>query len=403
MPNPNQVLPNTRYGAAFLDSKYKNFAALGEVIMDKITGEMYLKRKADGQIVSFVQNDKYLHDIILELNILMKNNQSFTYPNTTDSWFVSTDFNVTDMLDGEQDVIATPYIEFPQETLDETKRFTFKVSTETNGFFIRPIVRDTDKAVLAYLTNLYNSVFQFYTGANTDWTSEKAKFADTAYYRANATLSYSISITGLKTGDNQITRTYQYTKYIRTDEENFIEFPASIKSNLIEVKGIRVTINSIEYNKVSKVFEYMEQTPNLDSTVYDAFIAPDKAIKLRAINIFSFVDTAADIPANDKVVTTALVDTVHTNEFIGRVNKLSDGSGVIPAVDRPGDDIWTTNNAWCEIIRIVRSGGSVSETDHPTDIDALEEKIYKTTGTQVNFSLNSSDYDDIYIETVKED
>ena len=69
----NTIFPDARFGAAFLDKKYHQFAEFGEVLMDKITGEMFMKRKADGKIISFIQNKDYLSDIMVEMRLLMKN------------------------------------------------------------------------------------------------------------------------------------------------------------------------------------------------------------------------------------------------------------------------------------------------------------------------------------------
>ena len=90
---PEQIIPDVRFGTSFLDKKYKNFALKGEVIMDKVTGEILVKRKLDGKIKSFVQNDKYLHEMMVELRIMLNNYTQFTYPSTNDdAWTLTKEF-----------------------------------------------------------------------------------------------------------------------------------------------------------------------------------------------------------------------------------------------------------------------------------------------------------------------
>ena len=114
-----QVLPDVRFGAGFLDKKYQQFAELGEVLMDKITGEMFMKRKADGKIISFIQNKDYLHDIMIEMRILMKNYTDFTYPLSDSSWFSSSEFNISDILGTTTNVLKGATLEFSDQVLDE--------------------------------------------------------------------------------------------------------------------------------------------------------------------------------------------------------------------------------------------------------------------------------------------
>ena len=39
------VYPDVRFGTSYLDKQYKKYAELGEVVIDKMTGELMLKRK----------------------------------------------------------------------------------------------------------------------------------------------------------------------------------------------------------------------------------------------------------------------------------------------------------------------------------------------------------------------
>ena len=74
-----------RFATSFLSLKFRDSAVKGESIMDKATGEIFTKRPADGRVVSFYQNKKYLHDIALRLRVLLSNNANFIYDRTSSS------------------------------------------------------------------------------------------------------------------------------------------------------------------------------------------------------------------------------------------------------------------------------------------------------------------------------
>lgn len=395
------TLPNVRYGSSFLDKKYKKYAELGEVVMDKVTGEILVKRKLDGKLISFVQNDKYLHDIMIELRILMKNNTDWTFPNTNEAWFVSSDFNVTDITGTTADVLTNYELEFPNTSLDEKNRFEFYVSKECNGFYMRPISRDTDKNIIEYLTNLYNITFQTYSGTNETFAAEKAKFANSDYYGANAEVTFSITVSGTSNSTSS-QQTFSSSSYIRINEETFVPFPENYAFAFDSIDTIRVTISQITFTKFDLVKQYMDSIVDFDKTMYNKLIAPDNAAIIEHINIMEFVDDGNTIPSNDNIVTIALLDSTFVLEYVGKVDKLAGSAGYIPSVTRPTSDLWTVNNAWAEIVRIIRAGGQTGATEHETDMDALEQYIYSTEGISTNFTFNPADLQDIYIEDTTE-
>ena len=72
--------PNMRFATSALSHEYRDYAINGEMIMDKMTGEFFIKRPADGRVLSFDQNKKYMYDLMLELRILLTTNENFLYP-----------------------------------------------------------------------------------------------------------------------------------------------------------------------------------------------------------------------------------------------------------------------------------------------------------------------------------
>ena len=396
------ILPNVRYASSFLDKKYKKYAELGEVVMDKITGEILLKRKIDGKLISFVQNDKYLHDLMVELRILMKNNTSFTYPTTETSWFISSDFNIVDINSGSiTNVLTTGDIEFANTSLDEKYRFEFYVSKDCNGFFIRPISRDTDKNIIEYLTNYYNQSFQNYNGGDSTFLEEKAKFSNPTFASSNVELTYSILVSGTNSAGSATQQTFSSSANIRVNEETFVAFPNNYTVPFSTITSIRVTISKLTFHKFDMAVAYMEAV-SANMETYDKLVPPDDSIVIENVNIMEFVDNAENIPANDNIVNIALLDGQFVMNYVGRVDKLAGSAGFIPSIARPTDDLWTINNAWGEMVRIVHQGGLSASTDHETDLDALEDYIYSTEGISTNFTFDENSMDDIYIQDVSE-
>ena len=48
--------PNSRFATTMLSTEYRDYAVRGEEIVDKATGELFIKRPVDGKIISFHQN-----------------------------------------------------------------------------------------------------------------------------------------------------------------------------------------------------------------------------------------------------------------------------------------------------------------------------------------------------------
>lgn len=391
------ILPDVRFGSSFLDKRYKKFAELGEVIMDKITGELLVKRKADGRIISFTQNDKYIHDIMVELRILMKQFTSFTYPTDASSWFTSSDYGVVELSSKTvENLLKVDSIDFPNTSLSEDQVFRFKLSKECNGFFLRPITRDTDKNVCEYLTQFFNNAFRSYAGDNPDFIAEREKLKDSSYESCNAVVSFVTKVTGTINSGTE-TREFSSTANIRVNESNFIQIPSTYKTIFSSVDSIVIEIDSISFPKFSKSKLYMEQNL-IEDAVYKKLVAPDENINVEWVNILSFIDSSDDIVAHLNVENIALMDSQFLREYIGKIDKLSGSAGVIPSVTRPTPDIWTVNNAWAEIIRYVRAAGVVEETQHETDINEMEKYIYNTSGIPTNFTFDKNRMKDIYIE-----
>jgi hypothetical protein len=404
------INPDVRYASAYLDTKYKKYAEKGELVQDKLTGEIYLKRKADSKIVSFDQNNKYNHDIMIELRIMMQNYIDYEYPTHGNAFFTSVDYKVEDILNNSTrptNLLETQSISFPgaNSVVGDNSRIRFDLSLDTNAFLIRLIPRGTDKHVIEYLSNIYNKA---YRGTSID-PVEAARFEDSSWISNNAHILYTVKVTGILEEDpshDETTENMSGSAIVDTDRESIVFLPTGYDSGFSEIHRVEVFITNIKFTKVQKALEYINRY-HVDTTVLDNLTPPDDRVLLDKVNIMSFVDSAAQIPIeknieDNGVVTLsscALISAIDINsvlESIGRIDKLTSGVSMILSVDDPGY-IWTNNNTWAEIIRSATSSGVTVETNHPTDINDLERWMYNTNGIPTYFTFEQTDRDGIYI------
>lgn len=395
-----EAQPDMRFGTTFLSNKYRDFAVDGEVIMDKVTGEIFVKRKEDSRVVSFFQNKKYLHDMMLELRVLLNNNTSFRYPSEDDTtaYYVSTDYDIMSIFDERNEVdITLKNIIIPNDST-AYHQLRFNISTKSNGFFCRITSRDSDRAIIEWVTNQYNNTFKDYDGSNTIFIEESNKFRIIEKWEdSNAVINYDVIVT--KNGE---TSTYNFTDYIRVNEESCVMFPLTMGIDMLSnASSVVIQINTVKFEKLAFMLQYKASMPTEFINGYDKFIYPDKSILIRYINICSFVDKSSDITLLGNEFIIALVDIPYINRYMMKMSKLTDDSSIIVSPTRPSDDVWKTNGIWAEEIRTVTKSGTVTKLESEVDLDTLERFIANNYNTTiVNMTEDSTDTDNIFVKEV---
>ena len=388
--------PNMRFATTFISNKYRDYAVKGEVLMDKATGEIFTKRPEDGRVVSFFQNKKYMHDLMLELRVLLNNNARFTYPSITDvdSFFLSTDYDIMSIY-GEKDTnIATTDMTIPNIADIPVSNLRFNISKKCNGFFCRLTSRDSDKAVIEWITNQYNAVLKNYDGTVEAFIYEKNKFnAIEKWEDSNATIEYRLTI--VKNGEE---RTFPLVDYVRINEESCVLFPDSITdAYLADADSVYVTINKITYDKIKFMIKYRASFSVSFIDGVNKFICPDNLISVRYCNICSFVDKSTDINLLGNEFIIAMLDTAYVRRYMMKMGKLNNDANIILSKDRPSDDTWVTNGIWAEKVRNVYQGGKEVNYDCEVDISTLEMYLAESNSTDfVYLSDKETDTRDIY-------
>ena len=392
--------PDMRFATSFLSIENRDFAVNGESIMDKATGEIFTKRKADGRVVSFFQNKKYLHDMMMEMRLLLNNNPTFRYPGVNDknAYYVNTDYDVMS-INREKDInILTNDMTIDNVTtyLAEYK-LEFNVSKKSNGFFIRLTSRDADKAVIEYITNQYNAIIKGYSGHNAEFVTESHKFNNIEKWDyINAAISYTVTVT---TGGAP--QDFPVIDYCRINEESCIKFPSSITPAIMEsADSIKVKINSIRYDKIRFMVNHQADIPGFTDEL-NRFKYPDNQVVVRYINIASFVDKSTDIELLGNEFLVALVDIPYCNKYMDKMNTLitNGGGQFLLSVTRPTDSSWKTNGVWAEHCRNCYKGGFEIDTHSETDLKLLEDYIAKDTNIDfIYITTHRLDTTDIYAE-----
>ena len=127
---------DVRYGSTFLSVDNHKHSVPGEIMTDKLTGEVYLKRPIDGKIISFRQKSQTVYEAIQEFNIQFQSSVGFTHPNTPGSYLLGTKFLVDEYEDEtkKKDILLS-YHEFSKNDY-KYKDFKFELSGRTNGFYL---------------------------------------------------------------------------------------------------------------------------------------------------------------------------------------------------------------------------------------------------------------------------
>lgn len=388
--------PDMRFATTFISTKYRKYSVNGEAIMDKETGELFLKRLEDGRVVSFHQNKKYMHDLMLELRVLLTNNEGFTYPKENEAaYYLSTDYDLVAINSEEPVSIVDQDTIIPNGNRGITK-LSFPISKECNGFFCRPMSRDNDKVVLEFVTNQYNTFFENYDGINLAYKAEAKKFKDIEKWKdSNVILHYNVTVTY---GNKE--KTYRAKDYIRFNEEMCVMLPyTKINQDFLNgVDTIHVEIESLEYYKLHFMLEHQEEFEGFKEEL-NKFMYLDKNIFINYLSIMSFVDSSTDVTLLGNEYIIAALDIPYVRRYMSKLAKLKNSSELIFSSHRPTEDDWGSNTIWAERIRDVYQNGFTIKRKSEVDLKRMEAYLAKKPGTIItNISENLYDQEDVYFE-----
>ena len=379
-----QARPDMRFATTFLSNEYRDYAVNGESLVDKTTGELFIKRPEDGRVVSFFQNKKYMSDLMLDLRVLLNNNASFLYPTEEDldACYLSTDYDMMSLYENK-DISIVDSDQIIPNTEDNVTNIKFRISKKSNGFFCRLTSRDSDKAVIEYITNQYNAICKNYEGSDELFLEEKNRFlAIEKWEDSNASIEFDVIVS-----DDTGVKTFTFIDYIRINEESCIILPTNILPIIFNANDIMIKIKAIKYEKIHFMMNNISKLGTSFNDGLSKFMYPDNGIYIRYCNICNFVDDVTDITLLGNEFIIAMMDVPYVRRYMMKMSKLTSESNIVLSPTRPTDDIWSTNGIWAEQVRDVFKGGQTINMECEVNLKQLEMYLAENDDTDyVNFS-----------------
>ena len=400
--------PNVRYANTFLSDKYRDYAVNGEGLMDKVSGEYFIKRVTDGRVVSFNQNKRYIHDTVLELKIALANYNSFIYPYDSETAvYLSQNYDLAAInSDLSRKALTADFIANISNDFSEitNKSMIFSLSPHTNGFFCKPMSRDCDKALIEYFSMFYNDLFENYTGENTTFLEEAKKFKDDPTWKYNDTrLVYSIKVErNERENFAGLNKVYYYQQSVKLNEEVCILLDTD--KILIDFENIidkiTVQISSLDYYKMHFINEHISEIKTYigeeKSLEYDnnisKYISVDNAVQVNTLNIMYFANSISEVILCGNEFILALLGMMEISRYLDKLKSFNQGNPFILTESRPSDYEWGNSCIWAEHLEDVEKGNvSIQKENAETNILLLQQYYGNPHINYTNLSSNIND------------
>ena len=338
-----------------LSTKYRIHAVPGEALMDKTSGEIFIKRPSDGKVVSFFQNKQLYYDLLMEVRLNIANNPEFKSPISSDeftgkSFMYSVNYDLANIHNGGEKLID---IASEDQPLLRSPSFIF--GAKSNGFFIRIATRDCDKAVVEYATYLKDII--------NENTENDIKF------NKNYCIRTIIS-------NIDETRAVQRIFYGRLNETLCCVYP---DSELSYVSNNGASSVKVTFSFISLITDFVSDSFLINSHYfpYQANVqklrASDGRVELAETNIIGFIDDDVSqfpLPFYSHIL--AFLDSDIILDLLEKTKHGISSESVIININKPATYIWSSNCIWGEKIRDVSAEGVVTDTASATTFDALE-------------------------------
>lgn len=403
------VNPDIRYAASFLNAKYRDYAVNGEVLMDKICGEITMKRPNDGRIISFQQNHRKINEVATDLRVMLLNNPAFRYSHSNEAgYYLDTVYDMYLINENKMPNVIEDTLRIDNGNSETNRRLNFQVSIDSNGFFIHPQSRDCDKPLIEFLTNEYNLRYERYKGSDPEELTEYQRFVDDQTWKeSNCILSYEVVMEGINSASVKETYSYSASTNIRLNETFCIMFPDEFLNQVIEVTNLHVNIRSFNCYKLQYMYQKKSEFNDEFLRKFESFAYPDNGIELTWCTINTFIDSVNDIDLlnNEWIVT--MLNIPYVLRATNKLSKIAGNNAVILSSTRPYADIWTTNTVWAERIFDYGENGTIIPTFSETTVEGLEEYIANMKEQpseepeHTKVALNTGEEDDFIIKEVE--
>ena len=383
--------PDVRFATTFLSNRYRDYAVEGESLMDKVTGELFIKREKDGVVVSHSRDKITTSDIVHNLWFLMKNNPEFKIirkPELKNPKFTVCDIDMFGYVNGECDVSKKDFkIDF------NTNKILLEDIAST-GVFISVNTRTSDKIVTEIINDTYGEALKSTTMVNTEITQEKERFMKN--FHKDLRVLYQVKY---KNRSDTIYQVSDMETYIKSNELSLLP----IKPEHYTYDDIEIQIKNIDFVLYQKfaLFKKAYETSSHVSSEEKVKIQPMSTTEFIAYvfneKISEIVFSDAKVVVNDIVVYSEvsfeqmttnntsdnkfvrmiyLEDNDIINSYLNKISTSYQNQVVIYSGTRPDTSIWTKGSIWVEPVETtILKTLKVNQNPHVTDKNTLEKML----------------------------
>ena len=412
--------PNVRYANTFLSDKYRDYAVKGEALMDKVSGELFLKRVTDGRAVSFNQNKRYIHDTVFELRIALANYDKFVYPHDSrDAVYLSQNYDLASINNAmSRSALTSNFVAEVAGDLTQitNKSMVFSLSHLSNGFFCKPMSRDCDKPLIEYYNQLYNNLFENYSGENQKFRDEQKKFVDDPSWKYHdAYLIYQVTVERFERENFAgMVKTYYPKSSIKINEEVCVFLDEALINEEFEntVDKITIQATSLDYYKmhfirenISDIKSYMgEENAKLYDEAIAKYISLDGIVQISNLNVMYFVDSPNHVILCGNEFILAFLSMIEISYYMDKLKTFQETNPVILSTARPSDDRWGNSCIWAErLSEIDKYGVETVNQGTDTTFMLLQEYFGNPFITYHDLTDTNTNEDDFIIEMVEEE
>ena len=405
--NTESMTPNARFGSSFLDVLFNDHAVPDEVMMDKEAGDIVYKRRGDGRIMWYSQENIPLYTFMSQIRSRANSYNYYKRPDDKSSVYKDTYF-LTCLMDvkdwvfdkTEDEPEGTVHSLLNGEILRNIYPDAFSVSQEANGFFLQLNVAPKDLAMIQLLNARYNMEYMSYSGEDEEGLKKKALFDEFNYANSPFIVNYTVTWYDL---NGEIKSTETTDGYIIPNEVCFVPYKnAEIYSRSL-VNSTKVKIN---YIYAPKLAEGLSLCTTESERVMLRAVMDTNDISFQTMN-FSFFMTKTD----DNLNLPAWISHSEVLLFMGlrdmeaaleRSAGSGNGGGIVTSVHEPDEKTWKSTNLWIELMREFIPPDETKYLGSPTTISKIEDEMKGIEHVYANLSLDINSAKDFYVEKTGE-
>lgn len=397
---------DVRYGTSFLSVSNKEKAAHGEMLSDKMTGEVYIVRPTDGKVISFAQKSQTVYDAVREFNLQFQSSSGYTYPDVAGAYLLGSRFTKEQFkhVNQQTDILCKNF----EGLLD-----TLEVSTKTNGFFVKPVTRHGDKNTCGLLSGMFSNDELSNFSANpktfSEWLKDNALYTGDEYptwsalegwKTSDAIVVYNLKIYGIINGASDIVEYRNQYGAIKVNEFTCVRFASDAFTGITDISRVEVQIQKFLFPKLQYERFCNEDTTSSTglSVSVSRIMENDYKVVFQYDDLFYFIDGPGQVPVpTDTLSLNVCVDVDFVNHAISNIQNASGSKAVQVQVDEPSS--WPVDTVWAEEIRDVLGGDLVTDTGAKTKLPELEQELYHSGDAVVTFTDDPYNQENLFIQT----